>query len=89
MYSFYPFGHDKGGVGGAGPIVLGPGRLPVAGLKVGRKTGRCPNLDMDLCGDARVADKTVCEGRLSYYFGSNAAAHRSKNFKACLPVSQP
>ena len=67
-------------------MALGPRRLPVVGLKVGRKTGLRPNLDMALCGDARVADKTGREDRLSYYFGSSAAARRSKNFKSCLPV---
>lgn len=67
-------------------MALGPRRLPVVGLKVGRKTGQRPNLDMDLCGDARIADKTIREGQLSCYFGSSAAARRSKNFKSCLPV---
>jgi hypothetical protein len=59
-------------------MVFGPGWLPVAFLKVGRKTGRRPNRDMALCGEARVSDETGREDRLSYYFGSSAAARRSK-----------
>lgn len=68
-------------------MALGPRRLPVVGLKVGRKTGLRPNLDIDLCGDARIVDKTVREGRLSCYFDRNAAKRRrSKYFRAWLSV---
>lgn len=83
---FYPYQHDLGGVGRSGPTALGPRRVPVVGLKVGRKTGLRPNLDMDLCGDARIADKTVREGRLRCYLGSSAAARRPKYFRAWLSV---
>lgn len=38
-------------------MALSPRRLRVAGLKVGRKTGLRPNLEMDLCGGARTAEK--------------------------------
>lgn len=62
------------------------GKVASRGLERWAQNRLRPNLDMHLCGDARVADKTVREGRLSYYFGSSAAARRSKNFKACHPV---
>lgn len=56
---FYPYQRDLGGVGRSGPLALGPRRLPVVGLKVGRKTGLRPNLDMALPDCAPVSEAEI------------------------------